>query len=1107
MRCFHPSALLKRLPSTSRKTALAFAILTSVFTTRSIALETIQLPSTPEISRDGKTLYFSWAGDLWKSSLEGGEAQRLTHHPAPDENPRISKDGKTIFFNSSRSGSNQVYRIPIIGGTPKQITFHSEGSTLEDLHPTKPIILVSGYRDFGGRGPFRLMEKHLDPEKDERLLFDTAARNGRYSPDGKKILFNTNGIEPYRKGYEGSQAARLWIYDIAKKTFSEPVKDLTGCRYPMWAPNGKSFYYVTSKSGAFNVWRHVLGKNKSRQITRHPDDSVITPALSPDGQTIVYRHLLDFHRVSTKPGSKPSKIKLHHRTTLEHPKFEALTIKSTSDATVTPTGLEWAFVSQGEIWAMDTVLKEPINLTNSPAHESDIYFSEKGEFIYYKKDNGIDANYWRMSKVEKSDYWWDATDFKHEAVTKGDQIKTGFSFSPDHRRIAYLEYPGTLWIAKPDGSEPRKIIEYPSFPDYSWSPDGNYITYAVDDANFNSEIYIVATDGESDPVNVSRHPDNDYYPRWSPDGKILTFVGRRHSTATDLFFVHLKRDTHFESDRDRRLDSARNAMKKDPAYKDKDEKKEEPKEKKKEGLLDKIPFLKKGDKKKEEEEKKEEAGKKKNPLDLEDIHLRIQRIPLNGLSFRRPHWTPDSRHLLFQSENSIYRVEPKAGAKPSVAYQTSGTIIRFDQADKIYAVTSGVPTRIYKGQISKYSFSVPFQRDRANHQRMGFRQAWRTMRDNFYDPALNNRDWDKVREKYEVAAANCTDQNSYRRIMYMMLGELNGSHLGFYPTDFPKQWKFDEAWRSYTPHLGVRLDHTRTVTFVHPNGPADKPKSRLHPGDRILEIDGATLRNNTSLTRLLNGRLDRDIILKVRNKDQEERSVTIRPISYGQARALATSATLDDRLETVEKASKGKLGYLHVARMMWDEFEKFEHHIYERGAGKDGLIIDVRDNGGGFTADHLLTVLTQPRHAFTIPRNGSIGFPQDRLVYASWDKPIVVLCNENSFSNAEIFSHAVKTLNRGKLVGTTTAGGVISTGSTTIMDLGRMRLPFRGWFLLDDGLDMELNGAQPHFPVDITPSELTKGLDPQLEKAIEVLRKEVADNRKKSAKPAYRSQQ
>ena len=175
---------------------------------------------------------------------------------------------------------------------------------------------------------------------------------------------------------------------------------------------------------------------------------------------------------------------------------------------------------------------------------------------------------------------------------------------------------------------------------------------------------------------------------------------------------------------------------------------------------------------------------------------------------------------------------------------------------------------------------------------------------------------------------------------------------------------------------------------------------------------------------------------------------------------------------------------------MWDEFQKFEREIYAQGVGKDGLVIDVRNNGGGFTADHLLTVLIAPNHARTVPRGGGIGYPGDRRVYATWDKPIVVLCNQNSFSNAEIFSHAIKNLGRGKLVGVPTAGGVISTGSKSIMDVGSIRMPFRGWYL-PNGEDMERNGAVPHHIIWPLPGELSAGKDRQLMKAVEVLLEDV----------------
>jgi tricorn protease len=411
-----------------------------------------------------------------------------------------------------------------------------------------------------------------------------------------------------------------------------------------------------------------------------------------------------------------------------------------------------------------------------------------------------------------------------------------------------------------------------------------------------------------------------------------------------------------------------------------------------------------------------------------------------------------------------------------------------------------------------YRFTALQVVDTAQRNAAVFDLAWRTMRDRYYDERLGNRDWDKVKAKYIEMAAATHDADSLGTVVNLMLGELNGSHLGF-STGFRGATQRRGApvieepnagrWREATGHLGVRFDPDHKgpglrIRDVIRGGPADQKKARLAAGETILAIEGKPVDPEMDLTLVLNGPAARDISLKVKGVDGQERDVTLRPTNYADIRRKLYDQWLKDSLRAVEKLSQGSLGYLHIEAMDMSSFQEFEEQLYAAGAGKDGLIIDVRENGGGSTTDHLLTSLTQPVHAITVSRGGGPGYPNDRKIYATWNKPIVVLCNQNSFSNAEIFSHAIKTLKRGQLVGVPTAGGVISTGGASIMDAGFLRLPTRGWFLLGDGQDMELNGAVPDHIIWPQPGDLPKGKDRQLEKGVEVL---LADVKAWKARP------
>jgi tricorn protease len=298
------------------------------------------------------------------------------------------------------------------------------------------------------------------------------------------------------------------------------------------------------------------------------------------------------------------------------------------------------------------------------------------------------------------------------------------------------------------------------------------------------------------------------------------------------------------------------------------------------------------------------------------------------------------------------------------------------------------------------------------------------------------------------------------------------------------------------------------VLSVAPRGPADRAESRLVPGDVLLKVDGQPVGPDRPLERALMHTVGDEVIVEFLPSPQRPpaepaetaptsapaesqpaaaplpREVVMRPIAYGELNNLVYEAWVDENRKYVAAQSNGRVGYVHIRAMGEASFEAFERDLYAAAHDKDGLIIDVRNNGGGWTADWVMAVLNVRRHAYTVPRGGVPGYPQDRLIFYSWVKPATMVCNQHSFSNAEIVSHAFKNLGRGPLVGMTTAGGVISTGAYRLIDGALVRMPFRGWYTLPDKLDMEGHGAEPDVKVPVTPEDEAAGRKPQLDAAI-----------------------
>jgi tricorn protease len=1081
----------------------------------------IRMASDFALSPDGQVLVFRWANELWSTAIDQtGEIKRLTNHPAIDSQPRFSPNGKQIAFISNRSGSNQIYVMPAEGGMPQQKTFHSEGYSLADWFPDGNSVLATATRDHFWRGSARMMQIDLTKRSAEKVLLDDAAANPKLSNDGKKILFTREGERWWRKGYRGERSAQIWMLDLQSGATDELLHEQVECLWPLWMPGGKGFYFAKGTDHGLDLWRYRFASEdqpaRQRKVWGFQDDSIAEPTISRNGTTIVFRHLFDTYVLRPGKDDQPTKLDLKVAADTDLPEdLQRAVVNRADQVAFTDDGLEIAFTLNGDLWLMDTELKEPIQVTRTEGYEESPIFSNDGKSLWFtRKENG-QVDLWKVEPKDPTKYWWQQKEFVETRMTESAGSKGNLRFTPNGKHLLFTEGRGNLVAMSLDTKEITRLVESFSEPNFSISPDSRWIAYDSQDYDFNSEIWIMPLDKHAPPVNVSRHPDNDQSPVFSPDGKVLAFTGRRSKEESDIYYVYLQEEYDDESSRDRTIEKAIETMKKKRPKPVAAESKTETGSQDTKNTENKNPENKpaepkpadaKASEEKPKPEKASDAEPKLVRIDFDKIHQRLRRINLQDTRETNLIFSPDGKKLAFsasvEGKSGWYSVEFPDKLTPKLMSSTVLSDARWTKSSgSIMGLSKGTPTKLENGEKeTSFGFSVTHDRSRSGRFREGFNAAWLAMNEIWYDPAMGNRNWEQVRRKYVDAASRAFDERGLGEVIELMLGELNGSHLGFTPSMGSASEPETPRKREHpTAHLGARFDPAYLgpglkVRDVLPESPSDKVKSRLKAGDIILSIDGTRVDPSMDLTQVLNGPLDRDIQLVVQRAKEdasEELNLTLRPIPYGRVRPLLYEQWLETNRQMVEKLSNGKLGYLHIQAMDESSFLEFEQQLYNVGYGKEGLVIDVRDNGGGSTTDHLLTSLTQPKHAITVPRGGGTGYPHDRMIYATWSKPIVVLCNQNSYSNAEIFSHAIKVLGRGKLVGVQTAGGVVSTGAARINDIGVLRAPFRGWFSIRDGKDMELHGAEPDFIVWPAPGELPAGIDKQLEKGVEVLLEEV----------------
>jgi tricorn protease len=1045
----------------------------------------------PAVHPDGDAVAFSYQGDLWTVPVEGGRAERLTVHEAYDGRPRWRPNGEQIAFTSDRYGNDDLYVMAADGGTPTRLTHHSVDDALGGWTPDGRLLFSTRRTYAQAEWMDEIYQVAATGGTPDRRL-DAVGAAPRMSPDGRFIAFEKGYNRTSKKGYEGPANRDLWIYDTTTDEYTQLTTYAGNDHNPVWT-GPRTLLYISEQSGTYNVHRQTVTDEGApdgapEAVTTYDGEGVRALSASADGDVVAFERTTHVYVLET--GGTPRRLDV---TVPADYRFDPTEQKTMTDGlrdyAVSPNGEQVALVLRGELFLLQNETEEPrtTRLTEHAYRDRDVAWTSDSTLVFASDRNGGQYDLYRLESAdpEHPGDLYDALQHRVVRLTDTPEDERILSVAPDRSRLAFRRGAMTGYgagqlvtarVAEAGLADTTVLVEGWNAPtDVAWSPDSKWLAYSRPNLNFNSDVYIHAADGGREPVNVSQHPRGDSAPVWSPDGSKLGFVSARAAAGTDVWFVWLQEEDWERTERDWE------AMEDEPE---------------------------------EADEGAEETTEKDDPpaveIDFANIHDRLARVTALPGNESTPVIGADGERFYFvageggwasnyDTEADLYSIKwdgterkrlTEGGVEPSAVRLTPpGTQVTFTHSKGKLA---RVPTA--EGTLEQLPFRAEMEVDHEAERRQIFTEVGRALQQGFYDPNFHGDDWAALRTQYRDWAEEASTTRDFQQVVNLMLGELNASHMGYYTSDRA------ETQTERTGRLGVELDPVDAgveVQRVVPRSPAAREVSTLRPGDVITAVNGTAVAEAGNVYALLEGTVKEKVLLQVTGPEGEERTVRIRPTDDLEDELYRE--WVEERKDLVAEYSDGRLGYVHVEGMNWESFEHFERELYASAHDKEGLLIDVRFNGGGWTTDYLMTILNVRRHAYTIPRGATDDLQAtheqfrghypfgERLPYAAWTKPVATLANENSYSNAEIFSHAFKNLDHGPLVGQPTFGAVISTGGTGLIDGSYVRMPFRAWYVYQTDQNMEHGPARPDVRVQNPPAVKATGEDPQLRRAVEAL--------------------
>ncbi|MCP4834523.1 MAG: peptidase S41 [Phycisphaera sp.] len=1063
--------------------------------------------------------------DVWLHDESLETFRKLTDWDGNDMTARWAGDDAVLFLSDREGNTHNIQRMDLADGETSPLTSFEEIDVASfDATPSGNRLVLHRWDTLYGLDlseedpvprPIRLSAPEDSLDEIEILDISNRVTEAAMNPDGGSIAVIAYGEVLVRSTDDGSSTRRI------TSTHGRE----TGIA---WSPDGTTLYFTEVSEGRRRIMAATVSTTREELRTSYTDrtepkedatpeaDAEVSDPATPEDSAVgtsdpvsgTWEAVFDHANGSEYPFTLEIELAAEGAVTgtLSSEMFEgsvngsfdpdagSLVLSFASDTEGIP-GATLELVVDGDRVSGTVVLDDggrgTLAGSRMPATDDEkVATPEEADVeddaAESKKDD--DEEETEADPLLDPARWADALRFDIKPMIETEAGPQRPTPSPDGMSLAFLDGRGDLFIRDLATDVDRLLrAGWDSGIDFRWSQDSRWMVFAQSDLDFNRDVFIVPADGGASPVNITRHPDNDGSPCLSADGRILAFASERNDEEYDPYVVFLDRslealaepelDDYFE--KQAKAAKARKAL--DP-----------------DKLRERLAARRAG----EDEEDEKDVDPPFSTEDLETAYLRLRQVtnlPGNSSSVEI---LPAGDTILFNystgapSASGLHSIDWDGGGRKRL-----GDTVEMQGLDlsggRLVAVGGGRAKTISipGGKAKSYPVSQKIRIDLETQSSEKFLEAAAIMGEYFYHPDMKGLDWPALTERYHEMARRTRTADEFNWVGNRLLGELSSSHQGIRAS----AERMD--LRESIGRLGIRVepvaDGYRIVRII-PGGPAESSDTPLQVGDEIIGIEFESLDLDASpretIGSRLRGRIGDETVVTVRRATDDgepmEIDLLLEPISRGAETMLVYRDTQRRRADLVSEWSDGRLGYAHIRGMSQPSLDEFERDLFAAADGRDGLLIDVRDNGGGWTTDRLLASIMTAPHAYTVPRgadpNETDGYPQDRLFIQRYALPINMLCNEKSYSNAEIISHAFKTFGRGTLVGQQTHGSVISTGGTSLIDGTTIRLPFRGWYL-PDGSDMENNGAMPDIVVEQTPESESADEDLQLKAAVDDL--------------------